>query len=166
MRDQRHSYAVRAARAGTPAELIARQLGHADAVLVLKVYGRFMPSQQDRDKWEMIADLQDKEAAATATEPCTVLGTAPRNDMSQPQSSDWPINSRGGTRTRDPGIMREGAVGRDVIALLGRRSTRLHRAIPNGSGFGSAGGTPSQLGGRGERRGCPQAESRVSPPSR
>jgi integrase len=48
--DQRHSYAVRAARAGTPAELIARQLGHAYAVLVLKVYGRFMPSQQDRDK--------------------------------------------------------------------------------------------------------------------
>jgi integrase len=39
MRDQRHSYAVRAARAGTPAELIARKLGHANAVLVLKVYG-------------------------------------------------------------------------------------------------------------------------------
>ena len=47
LRDQRHSYAVRAARAGTPAELISRQLGHANAVLVLKVYGRFMPSQQE-----------------------------------------------------------------------------------------------------------------------
>jgi integrase len=57
--DQRHSYAVRAARAGTPAELIARQLGHADAILVLKVYGRFMPSQQERDKWERIAAQQD-----------------------------------------------------------------------------------------------------------
>jgi integrase len=105
LRDQRHSYAVRAARAGTPAELIARQIGHADAVLVLKVYGRFMPSQQDRDKWEMIADVQDKEAAATATEACTILGTVPRNNMSQSQSSDWLTNSRGGTRTRDPGIM-------------------------------------------------------------
>jgi integrase len=50
LRDQRHSYAVRAARGGTPAELIARQLGHANAVLVLKIYGRFMPSQQNRDK--------------------------------------------------------------------------------------------------------------------
>jgi len=40
IKDQRHSYAVRAARAGTPAELISRQLGHANAVLVLKVYGR------------------------------------------------------------------------------------------------------------------------------
>ena len=109
LRDQRHSYAVRAARAGTPAELIARQLGHANAVLVLKVYGRFMPSQQDRDKWERIADVQDKEAAAaaTATEPCTVLGTVPRNNESQPPVSDWPTNSRGGTRTRDPGIMRD-----------------------------------------------------------
>ena len=52
MGDQRHSYAVRADRAGTPAELIARQLGHANAVLVLKVYGRVMPSQQEREKWE------------------------------------------------------------------------------------------------------------------
>jgi integrase len=57
--DQRHAYAVRAARAGTPAELIARQLGHANAILVLKIYGRFMPSQQERDKWERIAAAQD-----------------------------------------------------------------------------------------------------------
>jgi integrase len=64
--DQRHSYAVRAARAGTPAELIARQLGHANAILVLKVYGRFMPSQQDRDKWELVAAAQDAERAAKA----------------------------------------------------------------------------------------------------
>jgi integrase len=59
--DERHSYAVRAARAGTPPELIARQLGHANAILVLKVYGRFMPSQQERDKWERIAAQQDSQ---------------------------------------------------------------------------------------------------------
>jgi integrase len=63
LRDSRHSWAVRAAKAGTPAEIIARQLGHADAVMVLKVYGRFMPSQHDRDKWEAIAALQDQEQA-------------------------------------------------------------------------------------------------------
>jgi hypothetical protein len=91
-----------------PAELIARQLCHADAVLVLKVYGRFMPSPQDRDKWERIADVQYKKAAV-AMRSCTVLGTVPPNGMSQPQSSDWLIDSRGGTRTRDPGIMREDA---------------------------------------------------------
>jgi hypothetical protein len=70
-------------------------------VLVLRIYGRFMPSQQERDKWERICDAQDKESAAACTIPCT----APRNDMSQPQSSDWLTDSRGGTRTRDPGIM-------------------------------------------------------------
>jgi integrase len=62
--DQRHSYAVRATRAGTLAEVIARQLGHANAVLMLKIYGRFMPSQQERDKWERIAAAQDIERIA------------------------------------------------------------------------------------------------------
>ena len=62
MRDQRHTYAVRAIRAGTPAELVARQLGHANAVLVHKVYGRFLPRQEERDRWEKIAHLQDEEA--------------------------------------------------------------------------------------------------------
>lgn len=87
LRDQRHSYAVRAARGGTPAELISRQLGHANAVLVLMIYGRFMPSQQDRDKWERLCDIQDQESAAA----CTVACTPPRNDMSQPLVSDWLI---------------------------------------------------------------------------
>lgn len=93
LRDQRHSYAVRAARGGTPAELIARQLGHANPVLVLKIYGRFMPSQQDRDKWERVCDMQDQDSAASSTIPCTT----PRNGMSQPPSSDWLTDSRGGT---------------------------------------------------------------------
>jgi integrase len=63
MRDQRHTYAVRAIRAGTPAELVARQLGHANAVLVHKVYGRFIPAQEERNRWEQIAHNQDKKSA-------------------------------------------------------------------------------------------------------
>ena len=108
MRDMRHSYAVRAARAGTPAELIARQLGHANAVLVLKIYGRFMPSQADRDKWEQIATAQDAETARAAKKVAQMgaqAGALPRNNESQPPLSDWLPSSRGGTRTRDPGIM-------------------------------------------------------------
>jgi integrase len=62
LRDSRHSWAVRQAKAGTPAEIIARQLGHVDATMVLRVYGRFIPSQHDRDRWELIATLQDQEA--------------------------------------------------------------------------------------------------------
>lgn len=63
LRDSRHAWAVRAARAGTPVEIIARQLGHVDATMVLKVYGRFLPSQHERDKWEAIAALQDEAEA-------------------------------------------------------------------------------------------------------
>jgi len=74
LRDQRHSFAVRAARAGTPAELIARQLGHANAILVLQVYGRFMPSAQERDRWERVASAQDAEQAAKSQEMSATLG--------------------------------------------------------------------------------------------
>jgi integrase len=62
-RDHRHSYAVRAIRAGTPPELVAKQLGHANAIMVLKVYGRFAPVQAERDHWERIASLRDQHAA-------------------------------------------------------------------------------------------------------
>ncbi len=61
MRDQRHTYAVRAIRAGTPAEFVARQMGRANAVLVHKVYGKFRPSVEEREKWELIATARDLE---------------------------------------------------------------------------------------------------------
>ena len=34
-----------------------------------------------------------------------VPGALPPNDASQPREGDWLVDSRGGTRTRDPGIM-------------------------------------------------------------
>lgn len=71
MRDHRHTYAVRAMRAGAPPDLIARQLGHATPTLVLTVYGRFQPSQSERDRWERAATAMDQErqqrAKATTT---------------------------------------------------------------------------------------------------
>ncbi len=62
----RHHWAVRAIRAGTPAEVVGRQLGHKDATMVLKVYGRFVPRSEDRDKWERMATAMDKEQARAA----------------------------------------------------------------------------------------------------
>lgn len=59
LHDSRHHWAVRMARIGTPAELIARQLGHVDATMVLRVYGRFFPSAEEREKWERRAAAQD-----------------------------------------------------------------------------------------------------------
>jgi integrase len=61
-RDHRHSYAVRALKVGTPAELVARQLGHANPVMVTKVYGRFIPERGERDRWERAASIEDAKA--------------------------------------------------------------------------------------------------------
>jgi integrase len=106
--DHRHSWAVRALRAGTPVELVSRHLGHANAVLVLKVYGRFMPTHEDRDKWERIAAMQDEAAAAVATRG-SIRGSIQTGPTKGKAANRIPISglrsSRGGTRTRDPGIM-------------------------------------------------------------
>lgn len=63
IRDHRHTWAVRAAKSGWPIELIARQLGHKDGVLALKVYSRFNPNSKERDRWEAIATEYDRQAA-------------------------------------------------------------------------------------------------------
>jgi len=60
LHDSRHFYAIRAIRAGTPYELVARQLGHADIAMVAKVYGRFAPRSDERDRWEKIVAAQDQ----------------------------------------------------------------------------------------------------------
>jgi hypothetical protein len=75
---------------------------------VLKVYGRFMPSQQDRDKWERIAARQDAEAAKIASRGSvhgSILEAAEKPQAANPVRISGLRHSRGGTRTRDPGIM-------------------------------------------------------------
>jgi integrase len=61
MRDHRHTYAVRQIRAGVPPEVVARQLGHANSTLVQTVYGRFVPNQAERDRWERLATQAERE---------------------------------------------------------------------------------------------------------
>lgn len=63
LRDHRHTWAVRHARAGVPLEAIARQLGHRDTVLASKVYGKFVPSKGERERYEKMAALADTERA-------------------------------------------------------------------------------------------------------
>ena len=112
MHDARHFYAIRAVRAGTPYELVARQLGHADVQMVATRYGRYAPRSDERDRWEKIAAKLDavKTRGAKSAKKVrgmgTAVGTSPQNDSSQPRLSDWLVDSRGGTRTHDPGIMR------------------------------------------------------------
>lgn len=45
--DHRHTWAVQAVRDGLPLHVIAHQLGHRDAVMTLRVYGRFRPTGAD-----------------------------------------------------------------------------------------------------------------------
>jgi integrase len=65
LHDARHHWAVRMARAGVPFELIARQLGHRDVAMVAKVYGRFKPDTEERDRWERITAARDQEKWAS-----------------------------------------------------------------------------------------------------
>ena len=48
--DWRHTYAVQALRDGLAAQTVAHQLGHKDATMVLKVYGRFVPNRADYER--------------------------------------------------------------------------------------------------------------------
>ena len=57
--EARDHWAVRMIRAGTPIEIVARQLGHANAVMALKVYGRFVPTREERQAWEERAGKQE-----------------------------------------------------------------------------------------------------------
>ncbi len=75
LHDARHHWAVRMARSGAPFELIARQLGHRDVAMVAKVYGRFKPDTEERDRWERLAAARDQKkwpgriATSVATDP-------------------------------------------------------------------------------------------------
>jgi integrase len=61
-RDARHTYAVRAVRAGAALEIVARQLGHADPTMVGRVYGRFRPSSDEMRRLHEVMELRDKKA--------------------------------------------------------------------------------------------------------
>ena len=110
LHDARHHWAVRMARAGAPFELIARQLGHRDVAMVAKVYGRFKPDSEERDRWERMAGARDQEKwpSHVATDVATEAGNVEKSHEQTPASGDAREgydDSRGGTRTRDPGIM-------------------------------------------------------------
>jgi|GEM_PF-565116 len=106
LHDSRHHWAVRMVRAGMPLELVARQLGHRDVVMVAKVYGRFVPNHEERDRWEQAAAALDKEKwSELGTATGTTYDCAESNEAANLNEVSDFDSSRGGTRTRDPGIM-------------------------------------------------------------
>ncbi len=74
LHDARHHWAVRMARAGMPVEMIARQLGHKDPMMALRIYGRFLPNSDDRDRWEKVATAQDSGAVVPPVVPARKKG--------------------------------------------------------------------------------------------
>jgi len=62
--DARHSFAVWLIREGTPAEVIARQLGHATTKMVNTVYGRFRVTEEDTALWLERAESRAAEPRA------------------------------------------------------------------------------------------------------
>ena len=100
---------LRAVRAGTPYELVARQLGHADIQMMARVYGVYAPRSDERDRWEKIAAEQDAAREAQQSKKIDKMGASvgasPQKQREPTTVSDWLVDSRGGTRTRDPGIM-------------------------------------------------------------
>ena len=96
--------------------MVATQLGHAHSDMVVKVYGRFVPNLPEQDRWEATATRLDGERFGQLEWSCIVpfpVPTAtqnPRSDKGKIRKikrlNDFD-NSWGGTRTLDPGIMRE-----------------------------------------------------------
>lgn len=108
LHDSRHVFAIRLVRAGTPYELVARALGHADVTMVARVYARFAPRSDERDRWERIAAERDRIEANPRGLGATTgaSGAAVRsNEVANPLKGSDFASSRGGTRTHDPGIM-------------------------------------------------------------
>jgi hypothetical protein len=70
--------------------------------MVAKVYGRFKPDTEERDRWERIAAQRDAEKW---TRQVPTKGTKREKELEAEAVSDWEESSRGGTRTLDPGIM-------------------------------------------------------------
>jgi integrase len=50
LHDARHSFAVRWMKRGVDPQLIANNLGHKDATLVLRIYGKYRPTLQDLER--------------------------------------------------------------------------------------------------------------------
>ena len=90
MRDARHTFAVRAIRAGTPPDVVARQLGHKDATLVLKVYGVYAPKSSERNHWEENTAKHD-EKTGQLPEAVAVL---PRRERRESGASGRPVGRR------------------------------------------------------------------------
>jgi integrase len=67
LKDHRHSFGVRLAKAGTPMQVIATLMGNT-LQMAVKVYTPYAPSQTEVEHWERLAAAQDAQAKAAGTQ--------------------------------------------------------------------------------------------------
>ena len=102
-----HCTEVKQTRCGLAARVSVGGVTHPQ---VAKVYGRFKPDTEERDRWERIATARDAEksklrgAKGGANDPRDAH-LSHEEGPATPTEREALDNSRGGTRTRDPGIM-------------------------------------------------------------
>jgi integrase len=170
--DSRHHWAVEALRTGVPVELVSRQLGHTDGLMVLRVYGRFIPRDVEWSYWrERLAERQQAKLGGSATAGATVVpqekSTREAKNPATPTEREACDDSWGGTRA-------EGRVRRSPRALHEhgwggtRRATRGPRRTPRRSAEGRLRRSPRALhehGWGGTRRAArgPRKKPRQSP---
>ena len=75
-----------------------------------RVYGRFKPDSEERDRWERLAGARDREKwpAVVANPVASPDAKADKKHEESPATTEDREayeDSRGGTRTHDPGIM-------------------------------------------------------------
>ncbi len=102
----RHFWAATMLREGAPIGLVQQQLGHASPMLTLSVYGRFIPSDADHDRWEApIEHAMLQSILQSENSDIKKRARPAETDLASDYAAETSANSRGGTRTRDPGIM-------------------------------------------------------------
>jgi len=61
--DWRHTWAVQAIRDSLPLNTVAAQLGHKDAVMTLRIYGKFVPVAADFARVNAAIEAEEARAA-------------------------------------------------------------------------------------------------------
>jgi hypothetical protein len=74
--------------------------------MVAKVYDRFKPDTEERDRWEKAAAARDEvKWSGLVAKQRAALEILDEQSPATPWEREASNDSRGGTRTRDPGIM-------------------------------------------------------------